>query len=151
MAPPRLGGGRTRTAGDRRARSIGSKRGRGPVCEARSGGESATEGHRLRIASRIAGGVMSIDRRRLLQHEGIVAGGAVSASWLARVLYDADGEEGKPKKHQLILPAQGFAVEKSTILPALGVATGTDPRKLVRAAVEAIGGMRRFIQTNDIV
>jgi uncharacterized protein (DUF362 family) len=97
------------------------------------------------------GGHRRASRRELLRQAGIVTGASAGALGLAAWLRDPDGELGKPKKHQLVLPANGFIVEKSNVLPALGVAVGTDARRLVRAAIDAIGGIRRFIRTNDVV
>lgn len=97
------------------------------------------------------------ERRQFLRHAGIVAGTATAASYLALApskwplsLNDPTGEIGKPKKKILQLPKNGFAVAPSAA-PVLGVATGKDVAKLVRGAVDAIGGIGRFVQKGDVV
>jgi uncharacterized protein (DUF362 family) len=90
-------------------------------------------------------------RRHLLQRAGAVALGGAAAALGARLLWDPDGESGKPHKPQLLLPASGYAVEKSSVLPALGVATGVTVNALVRAAIDAVGGIGRFVQHGDVV
>lgn len=64
---------------------------------------------------------------------------------------DPDGERGKPREQLRRLPENGFAVERPTTAPALGVARGTDPDAMVRAAVDAIGGIEHYIQRGDVV
>jgi uncharacterized protein (DUF362 family) len=90
-------------------------------------------------------------RRALLKQAGKVTGLALGAGLATWALRDPDGERGKPKRAQLVLPPGGYAVEKSSVLPALGVALGSDPAKLVRAAIDAVGGIGRFVQHGDIV
>lgn len=90
-------------------------------------------------------------RRELLKHLGLVTGAAAGASLLARALHDPDGEGGKPKKSGLSLPKDGFKVEVPATAAVLGVATGQDVRAMVRASVEAIGGVARFIKSGDVV
>lgn len=90
-------------------------------------------------------------RRRFLRNAAVAAGGAAAAGGLTAWLHDPDGERGKPARPQLVLPTGGFAVARSSVLPALGVATGQDADKLVRAAVDAVGGIGRFVQRGDVV
>lgn len=90
-------------------------------------------------------------RRRFLRNAAVAAGGAAAAGGLAAWLHDPDGERGKPAQPQLVLPEGGFAVARSSVLPALGVATGEGADKLVRAAVDAVGGIGRFVQRGDVV
>ncbi|MCK6549801.1 DUF362 domain-containing protein [Myxococcota bacterium] len=92
-----------------------------------------------------------LTRRALMKSAGVVAGGALAAGVAAKLLHDPDGEAGKPKKRELVLPAGGFAVEPSAVLPALGVAHGVDVPKLVRAAIDAVGGIQRFVKNGDVV
>lgn len=66
-------------------------------------------------------------------------------------LNDPDGERGKPTVPTLTLPSGGFAVAPSTVLPHLGVARGARVPAMVRGAVDAIGGIGRFIQRGDVV
>jgi uncharacterized protein (DUF362 family) len=91
------------------------------------------------------------DRRAFLRQAGLVAGAAAGAGGLTALLHDPDGERGKPKTEDLILPAGGYAVEASSVLPVLGVATGNDVKKLVRGAITLVGGIERFVKRGDVV
>src|SRR5688572_24448422 len=93
----------------------------------------------------------SAERRSFLKQAALVTGAAVGASGLATLLRDPTGERGKPKRGALVLPANGFMVEPSSVLPVLGVATGIDAVRLVRGAIDQIGGISRFISNGDIV
>jgi uncharacterized protein (DUF362 family) len=97
------------------------------------------------------------DRRRFFRHAAGVAGASAASTYLALAppewplsLRDPTGERGKPEKSRLVLPAGGFSVEAG-VHAVLGIATGPDPKKLVRAAIDAIGGIGRFIAKGDIV
>lgn len=91
------------------------------------------------------------DRRAFLRQAGLVAGAAAGAGGLTALLHDPDGEGGKPKTEDLILPPGGYAVEVSSVLPVLGVATGNDIKKLVRGAITLVGGIERFVKRGDVV
>ncbi len=87
----------------------------------------------------------------------MVGGLAAGATWAAVAppgwplsLKDPTGEVGKPKKRRLRLPEGGFAVKKAPVAD-LGVARGEVPDQLVRAAIDAIGGLGRFIAKGDVV
>lgn len=104
-------------------------------------------------------------RRRFLRQAGAVAGLGAGASWAALApagwplsLRDPTGERGKPTKETLALPPGGYAVEPSSTLAHLGVARasaentqGDTLERMVRAALDAIGGVERFIQRGDVV
>jgi len=99
----------------------------------------------------------AIERRTFLKQAGAVAGLAAAAGWAALAparwplsLRDRDGERAKPKPRTLNLPAGGFALE-SLAAAKLGVARGTDIPKMLRGAIEAIGGLNRFVRTGDVV
>ncbi len=101
---------------------------------------------------------MDEDRRRLLKGLGAVAGLSLGAGYAALAppgwpgsLRDPDGERGKPRPRALRLPEGGFAVEPSGVLPLLGVARGSRVDAMLRAAVDAIGGIRRFVSAGDVV
>jgi uncharacterized protein (DUF362 family) len=100
----------------------------------------------------------SEERRKFLLQAGTVATATAAAGYVSLAparwplsLRDPDGERGKPTQPTLRLPANGFAVAPSTVLPYLGVAHGQRVPALVRAAVDAIGGIGRFVQRGDIV
>jgi len=97
-------------------------------------------------------------RRAFLKKAGAVAGLSVAAGWAALApshwplsLKDETGERGKPKEPVLRLPEGGFSVDKSASLPDMGVARGRDIKGLVHGAVDAIGGIGRFVQKGDVV
>lgn len=97
-------------------------------------------------------------RRHFLQRAGGVAALSTGATYLAWAppswpgsLRDPTGHLGEPQVPELRLPAGGFAVEPSSVLPHLGVARGDDVRAMMRAAVDAIGGVGRFIRAGDVV
>jgi hypothetical protein len=101
---------------------------------------------------------MNEDRRRLLKGLGAVAGLSLGAGYLSLApkewplsLRDPDGERGKPRPKGLRLPERGFAVEPSNVLPHLGVARGADVDAMLKGAVDAIGGIRRFVTNGDVV
>jgi uncharacterized protein (DUF362 family) len=98
------------------------------------------------------------ERRKFLVQAGAVAAATVGAGYVSLAparwplsLRDPDGERGKPVQPTLRLPAGGFAVAPSTVLPYLGVAHGSRVPAMVRAAVDAIGGIGRFVQRGDVV
>ena len=101
---------------------------------------------------------MNEDRRRLLKGLSAVAGLTLGAGYASLApkgwplsLSDPDGERGKPRPKGLRLPEKGFAVDRSTVLPHLGVARGADIDAMLKAAVDAIGGIQRFVTTGDVV
>lgn len=97
-------------------------------------------------------------RRRFLGRAGTVAGLSAATGYAALAppswpgsLKDPDGEWGKPRIPSLKLPEGGFAVEASSVAADLGVARGGDVPAMVRAAVDALGGIARFIRSGDVV
>jgi uncharacterized protein (DUF362 family) len=98
------------------------------------------------------------DRRLFLRQAGAVTAATLGAGYLSLApaswpgsLRDPDGERGKPRLPTLRLPEAGYAVDPSKTLPYLGVARGERPAAMVRAAVDAIGGMSRFVGRGDVV
>ena len=98
------------------------------------------------------------DRRRFLKQAAAVAGISLGAGWAALAprrfplsLSDPDGESGKPKKTTLTLPKGGFAVPASALAADLGVARGENVRAMLHGAVDAIGGIARFVKKGDVV
>lgn len=97
-------------------------------------------------------------RRRFLRQVGTIAGLTAAAGWAALApadwplsLRDPDGERGKPRYPTIRLPAGGFAVEAAAASAVLGVARGSDIPAMVRGAVDAIGGIARFVVRGDVV
>ena len=98
-----------------------------------------------------------LERRRFLKQAGAVTGVALASGWAALAppnwplsLRDPDGEAGKPRLRTLRLPDGGFALEPLSEA-RLGVARGGDIPAMLRAAMDGIGGIRRFIQNDDVV
>jgi uncharacterized protein (DUF362 family) len=98
------------------------------------------------------------ERRKFLVQAGAVAAATVGAGYVSLAparwplsLKDPDGERGKPRQPTLQLPPGGFGIAPSPVLPYLGVAHGSRVAALVRGAVDAIGGIGRFIQRGDVV
>jgi uncharacterized protein (DUF362 family) len=103
-------------------------------------------------------GIARLPRRDFLVRAGGLSLLAAASGWAALApphwpgsLRDPDGERGKPPRNLLRLPEGGFAVPASATAPALGVARGEIVDGMVRGAVDAIGGIGRFIQRGDIV
>ncbi len=99
-----------------------------------------------------------LERRALLRGMGAVAGLTAAAGWASLApagwpgsLKDPDGERGKPTVRRLTLPEGGYAVEARPGAAHVGVARGSDPDALVRGAIDAIGGIGRFINRGDVV
>jgi uncharacterized protein (DUF362 family) len=98
------------------------------------------------------------ERRLFLRQAAVVGAATVGAGYFSLAparwplsLRDPDGERGKPVLPTLRLPPGGFAVAPSTTLPHAGVARGNNVGAMVRAAVDAIGGIGRFIKRGDVV
>jgi uncharacterized protein (DUF362 family) len=98
-----------------------------------------------------------IERRAFLKQAGAVAGLAFASGWAALApsswpgsLRDPDGEAGKPRERTLELPAGGFAVVPLAEA-RLGIARGDQIPAMLRAALDAAGGIGRFVQRGDVV
>ncbi|MDF1562129.1 MAG: DUF362 domain-containing protein [Deltaproteobacteria bacterium] len=99
-----------------------------------------------------------LDRRAFLRQVGAASALAAGAGWASLApphwpgsLRDPDGERGKPEEPIFHLPEGGFAVEPSSVHAELGVARGSRVDALVRGAIDAIGGMPRFVKPGDVV
>ncbi len=98
------------------------------------------------------------ERRAFLKQLGAAGLIALGSGWAALApaswplsLKDRDGERGKPRDDIFRLPEGGFGVQESSVLPVMGIARGAAVAIAVRAAIDAIGGMQRFVQTGDVV
>jgi uncharacterized protein (DUF362 family) len=97
-------------------------------------------------------------RRLFLRQAAVVGAAAATTGYVSLApdgwplsLRDTSGERGKPRPTSLRLPEGGYAVAPSSVLPHLGVARGQDPKRLVRAAIDAVGGIGRFVKNGDVV
>jgi len=99
-----------------------------------------------------------LERRALLKQGAAVAGLAAAGSWAMLAppdwplsLRDPDGERGKPRPTLHRLPENGYAVAASATAADLGVARGKRVDAMVRGAIDAIGGISRFVSKGDVV
>ncbi len=97
-------------------------------------------------------------RRDFLKRAAVVSGIFLGSGWAALAprdwplsLRDPDGERGKPSKRVVRLPERGFAVRTKPGAAQLGIARGGRVGAMVRAAVDAIGGIGHFIARGDVV
>jgi uncharacterized protein (DUF362 family) len=102
--------------------------------------------------------LVDAERRAFLKQMGAAGILALGAGWASLApshwplsLKDTDGELGKPVLKLIRLPENGYSPEPSAVQPVLGIARGTDVEKMVRASVDAIGGIGRFVQSGDVV
>ncbi len=88
------------------------------------------------------------DRRefmlRVLRLGGLSAATIGAGAWLH---YRSD----RPKESEVLVADRRTGVPADPNLPEMVVAQGESPEALVRRAVEALGGMRRFIARGDVV
>ncbi|HNS98130.1 MAG TPA: DUF362 domain-containing protein [Polyangiaceae bacterium] len=92
----------------------------------------------------------SPSRREALKRIGATAAVAVGAGALATLRWDRHGQarEASSQRHAI----KDFRVPPRTDLPTMAVAKrGTDPNSLTRAAIDALGGMSRFVAKGDVV
>ena len=81
---------------------------------------------------------------KLLRVGGMGAAAAGLGLWLNRRSRHPEAALAAEVKHN-------FAVAADPNLPEMAVAQGDDPGALARAALEQLGGVRRFIARNDVV
>ena len=81
---------------------------------------------------------------QLLRLGGAGAGAAGLGVWLA-------GRSKRPEEAAGEIVRRSFAVPPNPALPEMAVAQGEQAGALVRGAVEALGGIRRFISPRDVV
>jgi len=98
------------------------------------------------------------ERRAFLKQLGAAGLLALGAGYVSLApsdwplsIKDPDGERGKPPVNLFRLPENGFSVEPSPVQPVMGIAHGSDVNAAVRAAIDAIGGISRFVQRGDVV
>jgi uncharacterized protein (DUF362 family) len=81
---------------------------------------------------------------RLLKLGGLTTAAAGLGVWLGN-------RSRRPEDSVVVLARHDFTVPKDAGLPEMAIAQGEDPRRLVRSALEQLGGMRRFISRGDVV
>jgi uncharacterized protein (DUF362 family) len=91
-----------------------------------------------------------ISRREFMIRAGATAALIAGASAAAYKLWQPKHfVPGFGVQTGLQLPSYAVAVSK--VLPSLAIAHGSDHEKVIRAAIEALGGMGRFVQHGDVV
>ncbi|MCB9556386.1 MAG: DUF362 domain-containing protein [Deltaproteobacteria bacterium] len=97
-------------------------------------------------------------RRTFIKQAAVIGGASAVAGWAALApadwplsLRDPDGERGKPREPLVRLPQGGFAVPPKPGAAALGIARGQQIDKMVRSAVDSIGGIGHYIRSGDVV
>ncbi|MEK7408910.1 MAG: DUF362 domain-containing protein [Acidobacteriota bacterium] len=80
----------------------------------------------------------------LLRLGGLSAGAAGLGFWL-------NLRSRRPEEPAAAVLEHDFTVPREPNLPEMAVIQGDDPRKLVRRAIEELGGIKRFIARGDVV
>lgn len=98
------------------------------------------------------------ERRAFLKQAGAAVGLAALWGWTTLAparwplsLRDPDGERGRPRPRTRRLPAAGFALAAPATAAQLGVAHGTRIEAMLRAALDAVGGLAHYVQRGDVV
>ena len=81
---------------------------------------------------------------KLLRAGGLSASAVAAALWLR-------SRSRRPEDEAPLTLARSFTVSADTHYPEMVIAQGDDPRALVRKALDALGGTRRFIARGDVV
>jgi uncharacterized protein (DUF362 family) len=81
---------------------------------------------------------------RLLKLGGLSTAAAGLGVWLGR-------RSRRPEESVAVVGKHDFTVPNDASLPEMAIAQGEDPRRLVRSALEPLGGIRRFISRGDVV
>ena len=81
---------------------------------------------------------------RLLRAAGVGAGAAGLGTWLS-------ARGSRPEASLISNAKRGHTIATVPSLPEMAVVQGEDPAALVRAAVEELGGMGRFVSRGDVV
>lgn len=80
----------------------------------------------------------------ILRLGGLSAAAGGAAWWLSR-------RSRRPEEAFAASVRRNFTVPADPQLPQMSIAQGDDPRALARKAIEAVGGMKRFIARGDVV
>lgn len=87
-------------------------------------------------------------RRQFLQDLAITGGAAAGVATLGWLSYSEEPVRVSAADNALL---KDFRVPASEVLPQLAVVHGTDPGLMMRAALDVLGGIRRFIAKGDNV
>lgn len=89
-----------------------------------------------------------VSRRQFLQNTAVVCGGAAAAGLWGYLFYSKEPVRRSDTK---IYTLRDYRVEDIKTYPNLAVVRGTDAERMVRAAIERIGGMSRFVRPGEKV
>jgi uncharacterized protein (DUF362 family) len=81
---------------------------------------------------------------KILRLGGLSAAAGGAAWWLKR-------HSQRPEEAFAANVQRNFTVPADPQLPQMSIAQGDDPRALARKAIEAVGGMKRFVARGDVV
>jgi len=94
-----------------------------------------------------------MDRREFLKRVGAaglcVAGSVLGAAWLYDPRGGADYFRNEEAKKTALL--KSYRVERGPGAVTMSVVRGKDPEKMVRAGLDAMGGISSFVQKGDVV
>lgn len=91
-----------------------------------------------------------MDRRQFIRHLALTGMSAAAAAAVGFYLWERQHfVPGFGDREGIALPS--FATEAPKSLPSLGIAHGTDRIATTRAALDALGGMKRFVRNGDVV
>lgn len=98
-----------------------------------------------------AGTARTASRRELILRGGelVLAAGVAGGAWA--LLRDPEGRKASESPDLVQLPVGGFAVPEDPARPRVVVVHGTDPQKMLTAALAELGGARRFVSSGDRV
>src|SRR5271157_1094837 len=81
---------------------------------------------------------------RILRLGGLSASAVAAGVWL-------NSRSRRPEDEAPLALARSITAPADARFPEMVVAQGEDPRALVRKALDALGGVRRFIARGDVV
>jgi len=90
-------------------------------------------------------------RREFLRRGGSAVAVAAGATAAGLLLYDPTGKRGLRRPEPLKLKNYFASIDYGESEPRLSVACGRDVARMVSAALEPMGGMKRFVQVGDVV
>ncbi len=89
-----------------------------------------------------------LNRRQFLNRMGALGAGAAGASALTWAAYSDDPVRRSPEK---VYTLADFRIDPGDMYPRMVITHGSDPGRMVKAAVEKFGGIEKFIGPGDNV
>src|SRR5262245_21574892 len=91
----------------------------------------------------------AVGRREALIRVAKAAGAFAVGGAIARFAYDRGGLDVERSDGERVV--RDFTLPRDAAKPEMAIARGGTPESLTKAAVAAMGGMRRFISRGDVV